>query len=76
MLQGRLKWVQFYSSEKDLCLIFVATFCVMIIDHVFIHESMRLVALALFLSRPFLTASDKMELNLYVLWDNSFPLVF
>lgn len=48
MLQGRLKWVQFYSSEKDLYLIFIATFCVMIIDHVFIHESMRLVVLALF----------------------------
>lgn len=48
MLQRRLKQVQFDSSEKVSRLIFIATFCVTIINHVFICETTCLVVLALF----------------------------
>lgn len=48
MLRERLKCVQFYSSGKDLSLIFIATLSVIIINHVFIRENMCLGVLALF----------------------------
>lgn len=78
MLQKRLKCVQFCSSGKDLSLIFVATLSVIVINHVFIHESTCLGMLALFCLGLFLTQSAEieMELNVNALWDNSFPLVF